>query len=86
MPDTPKAVAEQKFAHHTLSALYRYFGVLRGFKPVQAFDYNRSCRWMQSVKVEALSARLCEPMVPRGGEVMPCPILWMTEAELMKRG
>jgi hypothetical protein len=84
MPDSPRAVAEQKFAHHTLSALYQYFGVLRGFNPTQAFDYNRSCRWMQPVKVEVLSSRLCEPMVPRGGEVMPCPISWMAEAKLMK--
>jgi hypothetical protein len=84
MPDTPRAVAEQKFAHHTLSALYRYFGVLRGFKPVQAFDYNRSCPWVKLVEVGVLSSRLCGPMVPRGGEVMPYPISWMTEAELMK--
>jgi hypothetical protein len=36
------------------------------------------------VKVGVLSSRLCGPMVPRGGEVMPYPISWMTEAELMK--
>jgi len=34
-------------SRHTLSALDRYFGVLRGFSTFQAFDYNRSCRWMQ---------------------------------------
>jgi hypothetical protein len=27
MPDTLRTVAEQKFEHHTLSALYQYFGV-----------------------------------------------------------
>jgi hypothetical protein len=40
-------------------------------RPLTAIGVADGC---SHVKVEVLSSRLCEPMVPRGGEVMFCSI------------